>query len=200
MLEIALTGTRYSGKTGVGKLFKQIQVPVFDADTILKYILNFKPETQSAIYQNIGSYLFNNGKLDASFFITTYLFNKTIDLCEFELFEAWSRFKQKHADKPYVIFESSIIFERNWQSRFSGTICVFSPKEERVRRARENTGKRIDHLWTQMDTEISEFDKNTASTWIVHNYEDAPDILKQVNSIDTKIIDLYLEKDKLKTF
>jgi len=200
MLKIALTGTRYSGKTNVSKVFKQLQVPVFDADTILKYILNFKADTQSSIYQNVGSYLFNNGKLDKSFFVTKYIFDKTIDIAEFELFEAWSRFTDKNKDKPYIIFESSIIFERDWKKKFDGTICVFAPKEERVRRARENTAKRIDQLWTQMDSEISEFDKNTASTWIIHNYEDAPDILKQINNIDTKIIDLYLEKDKLKTF
>jgi dephospho-CoA kinase len=134
--------------------------------------------------------------------VTKYLFDKTLDLCEFELFEAWSRFKQKHSDKPYIIFESSIIFERKWQSKFSGTICVFAPKEERVRRARELTFKRIDEIWNNIETEISEFDKNSASTWIVHNYEDAPDVFKQINTIDTKIIDLYLGKKSqdLQTF
>ena len=43
MIEIGLTGCRYSGKTSVSKMFKQIGVPVFDADTILKFILNFSP-------------------------------------------------------------------------------------------------------------------------------------------------------------
>ena len=40
MLEIALTGCRYSGKSSVSKLFRKIGVPVFDSDTILKFILN----------------------------------------------------------------------------------------------------------------------------------------------------------------
>ena len=42
MLEIGLTGTRYSGKSTVGKVFNQIHIPVFDADTVLKFILNFR--------------------------------------------------------------------------------------------------------------------------------------------------------------
>ena len=42
MLEIALTGCRYSGKTTIANKFKKIGVPVFDADTVLKFILNFR--------------------------------------------------------------------------------------------------------------------------------------------------------------
>jgi dephospho-CoA kinase len=198
MLEIALTGCRYSGKTGVAKIFKQLQVPVFDSDVILKFLINFKPEVQSAIYQNIGSYLFSNGKLDKSCFVTTSLFDRTIDIVEFELFKSYENFKQKHADTPYVIFESSILFERSWQTKFTKVISVFTPKEERVRRARELTGKRIDHLWTLADTETSDLLKNNKSNWIIHNYFDGPDTLNQVRQIDDEIIDLYIDFQKTK--
>ena len=49
MLEIALTGNRYSGKTKVSKVFNGIYIPVFDADTVMKFILNYRPDFDDAI-------------------------------------------------------------------------------------------------------------------------------------------------------
>jgi len=39
MIKVGLSGNRYSGKTAVSKMFKQIGIPVFDADIVLKFII-----------------------------------------------------------------------------------------------------------------------------------------------------------------
>ena len=103
MLEVGLTGCRFSGKTSVSKLFRKIGVPVFDADIILKFILNFKPKVELAIMSNVGSFVYKNGFLDPTCFLADGLFDRTIDVIEFELFQAWERFKDKHKDHSYVI-------------------------------------------------------------------------------------------------
>lgn len=199
MLEIGLTGCRYSGKTSVSKLFRKIGVPVFDSDTVLKFILNFRTHVDEPIKSNVGSFVYNSGFLDPSAFITDSLFDRTIDVVEFELLEAWDKFKEKHKDKPYVIFESSILFERKWDQKFDRVISVFTPKEERVYRAKMDSSMRIDYIWSSFDKEISELDKNSNSNYIIHNYDGGPDVLDQINSIDTKITNIYLgNKDKIK--
>ena len=40
MIKIGLTGNRYSGKDRVCKIFEQISIPVFQADVVLKFIIN----------------------------------------------------------------------------------------------------------------------------------------------------------------
>ena len=40
MIKVGLSGNRYAGKDAVSRLFEQIRVPVFDADIVLKFILN----------------------------------------------------------------------------------------------------------------------------------------------------------------
>ncbi len=193
MLEIALTGCRYSGKSSVSKLFRKIGVPVFDSDTILKFILNFRTYVEDPIKSNVGSFVYSGGFLDPSAFVTDSIFDRTIDVVEFELFQAWENFKQKHKDKPYVIFESSILFERKWNSKFDKVICIFAPKEERVYRAKIDSGMRVDYLWSNLDKEIPELEKNSNSNYIIHNYGNGPDVLNQINHIDTKLIDMYIE-------
>ncbi len=77
MFEVALTGCRYSGKTSVAKLFKKIDAPVFDADTILKFILNFRTYVDEPIKSNVGSFVYKNGFLDPNAFVTDSLFDRT---------------------------------------------------------------------------------------------------------------------------
>lgn len=196
MFEVALTGCRYSGKTSVAKLFKKIDAPVFDADTILKFILNFRTYVDEPIKSNVGSFVYKNGFLDPNAFVTDSLFDRTIDVVEFELFQAWQTFKLKHKDKPYIIFESSILFERGWDKRFDKVISVFAPKEERVHRAKVDTGMRVYYIWSLFDKEIPELQKNSNSHYIIHSYQSGPSVLNQINQIDTKLIDMYIENSK----
>ena len=93
MLEIALTGNRYSGKTKVSKVFNGIYIPVFDADTVMKFILNYRPDFDDAIKANVGTFVFSHGFLDPKSFITDSLFDRTIDVIEYDLFQAYERFK-----------------------------------------------------------------------------------------------------------
>ena len=194
MLEIGLTGCRYSGKTSVSKLFKKIGVPVFDADTVLKFILNFRTYVDEPIRSNVGSFVYTAGFLDPTAFITDSIFDRTIDVVEFELFQSWEKFKTKHKDKSYVIFESSILFERNWNKRFDKIISVFAPKEERVYRAKIDSNLGVDYLWSSFDKEITELEKNSNSHFIIHNYESGPDVLNQVNNTDKRIVDISISK------
>ena len=49
MIKVGLSGNRYAGKDAVSRLFEQIRVPVFDADIVLKFILNYNFEKASLL-------------------------------------------------------------------------------------------------------------------------------------------------------
>ena len=197
MLTIGLTGCRYSGKTSVGKLFNKIGVPVFNADVVLKFIINFRTYVDEPIKSNIGSHVYKNGFLDPTKFLTTASFDKLIDIVEFELFQAWERFKLKHSKSSYVIFESSILFERGYESKFDAVISVFAPKEDRVYRCKMNTSMNIEYIWNIFSKEMPDLNKNNRSNYVIHNYDSGPDVLNQVNSLDKKIIDHIINNQNL---
>jgi len=195
MLTVGLTGCRFSGKTMVGKLFKQVGVPVFNSDVILKFILNFRISSDAYIKNAFGEDVFKNGFLDIDRFDNDEDFNKLIDIAEFELFQTWETFKDKNKNAAYIIFESSIIYERNYKSKFEAIISVFAPIQDRVYRCKQDTGIMSEYAWDMFSKEVSEIDKNQISNYIIHNYESASDILTQVNNIDKEIIDIVLKKD-----
>lgn len=197
MLTIGLTGCRYSGKTSVGKLFKKIGVPVFNADVVMKFIINFKADIDISIKSNIGSHVYQNSILDPTKFLTTATFDKLIDIIEFDLFQAWERFKLKHNNSSYIIFESSIIFERGYESKFDAVISVFAPKEDRVYRCRMNSDMKVEYIWNLFSKEMSDLIKNNNSNYVVHNYDTGPDTLSQINSLDLKIIENIINNRKL---
>ena len=115
-------------------------------------------------------------------------------MIEFELFEGYEKFRNKHKDKQYTIFHSSIIYEKNWSKKFDRVICVFTPKRDRINRYKSLTDDNLQTIHAIFSREMNEIQKNQSSDFIIHNYEDAPDILKQVSNIDDKIVDYYLEK------
>jgi len=57
---------------------------------------------------------------------------------------------------------------------------------------------RIEYIWELLSKEMSELDKNSKSHYIIHNYDEAPDIIEQINRIDEKIVNYYLENLNIK--
>lgn len=196
ILDIALTGSRKSGKHGVSKLFKQLGAPIFDADTILKYLLNYKPNIVDSVQRHFGKEYVFNGFINPLAFNSDDKFNELLNIVEFELFESYSRFKEKTAKTQsgyqYTIFLSSFIFERNWIKKFDKIISVFSPKEDRMYRYKVENFDTISGVHNLFANEMNDFKKNQMSDFIIHNYPSAPDILNQVQKIDDKLVETYL--------
>ena len=198
LLNIGLTGGRFSGKNGVSKLFRQLGVPVFDADAVMKYLLNYRESMPESVRKVFGPEYAFGEYINPIAFDTDEKFSTLINLIEFELFEGYNRFRIKNQDKQYTIFHSSLIYEKAWSNKFDRVISVFSPKDTRIQRYKRETGDRLELIWNLFNKEMNETLKNQMSDFIIHNYEDAPDILKQVENIDTNIVDYYLALNKKK--
>ena len=197
MIKIGLSGNRYSGKNRVSALFKQIGVPVFEADVILKFILNHNYELQADISDRVGIVYFKDGKLNEEKVKTDGVFSKIMEVVEPELYRSWEKFQDKNYKSIYCIFHSSILFEREWNKSMDFNISVFAPYADRVDRCKFLTNKSVSSIYSLSKLEMDELDKNKLSEYVIHNYnDDSPfygDALTQVNKIDKKIIDNYLK-------
>ncbi len=189
---IGLTGSRKSGKDGVASLFKQLGVAVFDADAVLKYLLNYDPNTIKSVKDHFPpEFILSEEFINPIAFDTDEKFLKLIDLVQFELFEAYHRFREKTKGKHYTIFHSSLIFEKNIGQKFDYVINVYTPKEQRVYRYKQESGDTYGVAHNLFSRELSDICKNQKSDFIIHNYDAGPDILKQVTEIDSEIIKKY---------
>ncbi len=199
MIKVGLTGNRFSGKDRVTKLFGQISIPVFHADIILKFIIQYNLEFGRRIKSKMDPSIYDaKGQLDPSK-IDSDKFNQIINIVQPELFRVYQKFQLNQKNKSiYTIFHSSILFERDWYKDMDFNISVFSPRQDRIKRAKDNTDLPTEIIYDLVSKEMDELDKNKLSTYIIHNYDDAIDITKQVDNIDQQIIDRYLRSEHTK--
>ena len=211
MITLGLSGSRYSGKKTTVEVFKRIGIPVFDGDLILKFILNHNHELLSEVRKEIGSDLFINHQLDFRR-LKKSTFDKVLDIVEDDLFNAYQKFCDRYERKGaiYTIFYSSLLFEREWDRKVDLSISVFSPEGDRLKRARYQTNEGLLNIRDRMKTEMNPLTKNEMSDFIINNFNNGevvgqigsqptklPNLVKQVNQIDQKVIDEYLYKESL---
>jgi dephospho-CoA kinase len=197
MVHIGLTGNRYSGKDRVAKLFKQIHIPVFDADVVLRFAINYNIELLKKLKLSMGEYYFDNVILNMDRVRCDNKFGEVIDFFKEDIFNAFDRFNKKNSNSVYTIFHSSILFESGWDKKMDQTISVFSPINSRIERCQFLTEYKLSEIHKLIKTEIDELEKNKQSTYVIHNYElIGRDTLDSVCDTDQKIINFYLY-DKL---
>lgn len=202
MIKLGLSGNRYAGKDKISKVFEKIGVPVFDADTVLKFILQYNYDALADVRKYMGSDIFIKDALDIRR-MDKETFDKVLDFFEDDLFKAYQRFEDKYPTSIYTVFNSSILFEREWDNKMDLTVSVFAPRTDRVRRCKSMTNQGLLIINDLIKTEMEDLAKNEIADYTIHNYDDGNpkvitgDILKQVSEIDQKIIDEYLYKEQL---
>ncbi len=198
MLKIGLSGNRCSGKDLVCNDFRKISVPVFEADTVMRFIINY----DNTVRENVKNKIADLRDTHTYFVSLKEITDKEdidilIDATKIELFKAYSRFCENNNNVPYTIFHSSILFEKKWEKLMDYSISVFAPKIFRMERYKNITSKTMSDIANMFRYEIDDLNKNKAANFIVHNYNGA-DVMDQVRKIDDYVIGEYIRKTNLK--
>lgn len=199
MMVLGLSGNRYSGKDSVAKVFKQIGIPVFDVDTIIKFILNYNTQLLGELKLLFGDMIFTDESLDFKKIKNTKTFNKIMDVIEIDVLTAHERFLKKNENSAYTIFHSSILFERKWNLEMDSNIAIFSPNNDRIKRCKYMTNQGLLVINDLLQQEMDPIEKNQMSDYIIHSYNEETllgDILTQVSNVDQDIIDKYLLREQ----
>jgi dephospho-CoA kinase len=203
MIKVALTGNFKSGHREIADIFIQKNTPVFDADLMMKYLLNFNKKMILKIKQNFGPNTYTYGLINFNKFEDTKKFNKLIDIIQPELFSKYENFRQKNYKFPYTIFLSSILFERGWNDKMNYTITTFNPQMLRRKSLINQTQMPNDMIDFILDNEYCEFIKNSKSNFVLHNYGEENSkkkIESEIIQIHSNIVRHCIDLDYHKTF
>ncbi len=142
MLKVGLTGGIGSGKSVVAKIFAQLGVAIYDADSAAKMLMNNNENLKNTLKENFGDSIYktdgtlNRKKLSDIVFAD----NKKRDLINALVhpavaidFDNWCK-KQK---ARYIIKEAAILFESGANKGLDKTISVSAPVELRISRVIE---------------------------------------------------------------
>jgi len=190
MLKIGLTGNYYSGQNEVSEIFEKLSVKVFDADLILKYLINFSETHVEKIKDTLGDKVYQMGLLNMNKFRTNESWNDLIDLVEFDVVKSYERFRLTHKDEFYTIFKYSFLFERNLNKSMDKVICCYRPKYQRrsdLKRLTYLSESQIEYL---LSNEMDELSKNKSSDYLINNYNTSGSAHTLIG-LDSRVSDLH---------
>ena len=160
MLKVGITGGIGSGKTTVCEVFKTLGIPVYDADTQAKLLMNTDAELKASLQNYFGSDIYHDGIL-VRHKLAEIIFNDRTALEKVNSwvhpavtrdFERWCTGQTS----PYVLHEAAIIFESDMTCLFEKIIMVTAPDNVRIERVctrdhvdPETVRKRMIHQWPE---------------------------------------------------
>lgn len=170
---IGITGNIGSGKSLVCKIFNSLGINTFHSDEETKklYLL---PEIREKItsYFNDDIY-FQDGSLNKK--LLSYHLFKNREALQFiesvlypklnETFNNWCQ-RQK---SDYILFESAILFEKEFDRQFDKIVFVSAPEEVRLQRAMLRDHCNEENVRSRMRLQWDEETKISKSDFVIHN-------------------------------
>ena len=176
---VALTGGIGCGKTTVLHEFQRIGIPCFVADEVAGGYYR-EPSFLAEIRRLFGDrVLLPDGSADKRA-IAQIVFSDTDALQQLNrlvhprVADDLRQFALLHANSPYVIFESAIIYEYGFDRMSDRVVCVYLEEEERLRRLELRDHASREQLQARMRNQLSAEEKMMRADYVVLNYEGNP--------------------------
>lgn len=185
-LKIGVTGGIGAGKSVVCKIFAALGVPVYDADSRAKGLLQNDVELVRQVKGHFGEAAYTpQGVLDRAYLADEVfaddeklaLLNSLVHPRVGLDFEKWMK---QQGDVPYVIKEAALIFEAGSSKSLDAVINVAAPEELRIRRTiirdEHRSRKQIEEI---MQKQLSEEERQNRSDYRIVN-DDKTLVIPQV--------------------
>lgn len=184
-LRIGITGGIGSGKSTVAGIFKVLGIPVFDADTETRLIMESDKGLRTAIMETFGAGMYKDGRLDRKQ-LSSIVFKDPFRLEQLNALvhpfaiaaaESWAG-KQT---APYVVKEAALFFEAGSAAGLNYMIGVFAPEHLRIKRVMERDQTTRDEVLSRMQRQIQEEIKMRLCDFVVLNDDQhllIPQVLK----------------------
>lgn len=174
MIKVGITGGIGSGKSTICQFFRTIGIPVFEADTEAKKLVNNSESIRYQLKALFGRDIYlpnktiDRKKLASLIFNSPPLLQKVNNIIHPEVrkyFYSWCE-EQK---TPYIIHEAAIMFESGFYEMMDYTVLVTAPEEMRIQRvmARENTD--AESVRARMEKQWKDEQKAKLANFVIRN-------------------------------
>ena len=173
MLKVGITGGIGAGKSVVCRVFTTLGIPVFDADSAAKMLMEKDEAVKAGISALFGSSIYAGDKLDreqlaAMVFAQPLLLqqlNAIVHPATIEYGRKWMAAQTA----PYAIKEAAILFESGSHKEMDLVIGVFAPPELRMKRVIERPGMTREKVLQRMANQMSDEEKIKLCDYIITN-------------------------------
>lgn len=194
MLNVALTGGIGSGKSTVGEMFSQLGAVVVDSDQIAREVIERGTKGFDSLVATFGDSILKNGEIDRAA-IAALIFSDSGKRKQLEeithplIRENYSQILSKLPKDSILINQIPLLFESKGDYRFDHIITISASKEIRAERLRKR-GLSTVQINQRMNAQASDAERESIANSIIVNDKDESSLLKQVESIWSKLQNL----------
>lgn len=189
---VGLTGGIGSGKSTVAKIFARLNVPIYDADTEAKKLLESDRFLHDKLVHLLGTIVKNTDGTIDRVKMAEIIFNNPEKLIKVNSFIHPAVAKHfshwyKRQSAPYVVREAAILFESGSYKDCDSVITVFTPEKMRIDRVIKRNNISAAEVKSRMANQWPEEEKLKLATFILYN-DGTQSVIKQVLDIHENLI------------
>ena len=173
MKKIGITGNIGSGKSYVCKMFEHLGIPVFYSDDETKKLYLIPSVKELIINRFEKEVYFDDGTLNKK--LLSYHLFKNDDAMKFiesvlypalnQHFDEWC----EQQTTSYVLYESAILFEKNYEKFFDKIIFVSASEDIRLQRVMKRDDCSEENVRSRMRLQMSEETKISRADFVIYN-------------------------------
>ena len=173
MKKIGITGNIGSGKSYVCKMFENLGIPVFYSDDETKK-LYLVPSVKTLIINRFGNEVyFEDGILNRKL-LSYHLFKneEAMKFIESVLYPVLNQHFDEWCEQqttPYVLYESAILFEKNYEKFFDKIIFVSAAESIRLQRVMKRDDCSEENVRSRMRLQLNEETKISRADFVIYN-------------------------------
>ncbi|MBE9467110.1 MAG: dephospho-CoA kinase [Bacteroidetes bacterium] len=193
MLKIGITGGIGSGKTIVCDIFRQLNIPVYNADNEAGKILINNNSVRLSLIENFGKNIYLNSSEINKKILANIIFNDKKALNKINaivhpaVWQNFLSFVQNKSCYNYVILEAAILIESGFHKNMDYVINVSAPKDLRISRVKMRDNITKEAVLNRINNQLSEQERIDFSDFIITN-DDKQLVLPQVLDLHKKLI------------
>jgi dephospho-CoA kinase len=190
---IGITGGIGSGKSIVCKVFANMGVPIYEADSRAKSLMNNDLSLKKLIKNLLGEQAYTpTGEYNRAW-VASQVFNNPDLLKQLNAIvhprvrEDAENWIQQHSKAPFLLYEAAIMKAAGDGNHFDKVIVVKSPIALRIKRIQKRDNRSEQEIRDIIARQISEEERLKIANFLIENDEVRP-LLKQILDINTAIL------------
>lgn len=173
MLKVGITGGIGAGKSVVCRVFQTLGIPVFDADSTAKKLMEEDKELVSSIKELFGADIYTPTSLDrqrlASIVFTQPQLLKQLNELVHPATIAYGEEWIGRQTSRYIIKEAAIFFESGSYKEMDVMVGVSAPVEVRIKRALQRPNMTYDKVVERIANQMDDTEKMKKCNHVIIN-------------------------------
>ena len=192
---IGITGGIGSGKSIVCKVFATMGIPIYEADSRAKFLINNDLSLKKSIQNLLGvqSYTptgeYNRAWVASQVFNNPTLLQQLNALVHPRVREDAENWVQQHSKIPFLLYEAAMMKAAGEGNYFDKVIVVNAPINLRIKRVQERDNRSEREIRDIIARQISDEERLRMADFVIENDEKIP-LLPQILDLKCTILSL----------